>query len=176
VKQLNDIDFSEESEDDFEDCISIKRQRRTVLTEENMRKYLSEETQKLNLEHHYWLKDSFLSKLGKLAPNLKELSLKRLHISNESFKDLVHYLTKLEKLDITECPLIEESGMLHLFEKCGETLKELVASNCQDAITDNTLKALTEIKDEEEEAPVRILSLLDISFCKRVTDDGLAHF
>lgn len=89
---------------------------------------------------------------------------------------MVHYLRKLEKLDISECPLIEESGMHHLFERCGESLKELIANNCQDAITDNTLKALTEIKDEEEEAPVRILTVLDISFCKRVTDDGLAHF
>ena len=54
----------------------------TVLTEENLKQILNGETTKLNLEHHYWLKDNFLNKLGRLAPNIKELSLRRLNISN----------------------------------------------------------------------------------------------
>ena len=70
TQQLNDISFEEDSEEDFEDMRAVKRQSRTVLTEENLRKYLGEETVKLNLEHHYWLKDSFLSKLGRMAPQL----------------------------------------------------------------------------------------------------------
>ena len=60
----------------------LKRQPRTVLTEENLKKYLDERTFKLNLEHHYWLKDNFLDKLGRMAPNLKILSLRRLKISD----------------------------------------------------------------------------------------------
>lgn len=88
VQQLNDISFEEDSEDDFEDVRNIKRQPRTVLTEENLRKYLSDETYKLNLEHHYWLKDSFLNKIGRMAPNLKILSLRRLKITDESFAAL----------------------------------------------------------------------------------------
>lgn len=55
VKQLNDIDFSEESEEDFEDVMNLKRQRKTILTEENLKKYLSAETLKIDIEHHYWL-------------------------------------------------------------------------------------------------------------------------
>ena len=70
VKQLADISHSEESEDDFEDVRNIKRQRRTVLTEENLKQYLCVETVKLNIEHHTWLRDSFLSKIGKMARNL----------------------------------------------------------------------------------------------------------
>lgn len=70
TQQLNDISFEEDSEEDFEDMRAVKRQSRTVLTEENLRKYLSQDTVKLNLEHHYWLKDSFLSKLGRMAPQL----------------------------------------------------------------------------------------------------------
>ena len=70
VKQLEDISFSDESEDDFEDVRSMKRQRRTILTEENLKQYLCDETVKLNIEHHTWLKDSFLGKLGKMARNL----------------------------------------------------------------------------------------------------------
>lgn len=82
TQQLNDINFDEDSEDDFEDFNYLKRQPRTVLTEENLKKYLDERTFKLNLEHHYWLKDNFLDKLGRMAPNLKILSLRRLKISD----------------------------------------------------------------------------------------------
>ena len=56
-----------------------------MLTEENLRAYLSKETEKLDLEHAYWLKDVFLDKIGRMAPNLKELSLRRLKISNRAF-------------------------------------------------------------------------------------------
>lgn len=45
------------------------------------------------LEHHYWVKDSFLDKIGKMAPNLKELSLRRMHISNKAFGSIVKELT-----------------------------------------------------------------------------------
>ncbi len=82
VPQLSDINFEEDSEDDFEDVKNIKRQPATVLTEENLRGILTEETIKLNLEHHYWLKDNFLNKLGRLAPNLQILSLRRMAISS----------------------------------------------------------------------------------------------
>lgn len=88
MQQLNDISFDEDSEDDFEDVKNAKRQPRTVLTEENLKKYLSEETLKLNLEHHYWLKDTFLNKIGRMAPNLRILSLRRLKITDESFATL----------------------------------------------------------------------------------------
>ena len=130
VQQLNDIDFSEDSEDDFEDVVAIKRQNRTTLTEENLRKYLSQETTKLNIEHHYWLKDSFLSKIGKMAPNLVELCLRRLKISNQSFAEMSRHLKVVQKLDISECQLIESSGLKSFLDTCGETVVELQASNC----------------------------------------------
>jgi len=63
-----------------------------VLTEENLRLYLSKETDKLDLEHAYWLKDVFLDKIGRMAPNLKELSLRRLKISNRAFTDIMTHL------------------------------------------------------------------------------------
>jgi len=62
----------------------------TVLTEENLRLYLSKETDKLDLEHTYWLKDVFLDKIGRMAPNLKELSLRRLKISNRAFTEIMN--------------------------------------------------------------------------------------
>jgi len=60
-----------------------------VLTEENLRLYLSKETDKLDLEHAYWLKDVFLDKIGRMAPNLKELSLRRLKITNRAFTEIM---------------------------------------------------------------------------------------
>lgn len=101
----------------------------TVLTEENLKKILTAETTKLNIEHHYWLKDNFLCKLGRLAPNLKTLTLKRLPISNKSFTDIMKFCKCIENLDISECPYIEESGMAQFFENNSETLKKFVAQN-----------------------------------------------
>ena len=101
----------------------------TVLTEANLRKILDDETSKLSLEHHYWVKDNFLSKLGRLAPNLKELSLRRLNISNESFIDIFRYCRSVEMLDICDCPSIEETGMAQFFLSCPTTFKSLQMSN-----------------------------------------------
>lgn len=85
-----------------------------MLTEENLRKYLTGDTVKLNLEHHYWLKDSFLSKVGRMAPNLQHLSLRRLKITNDSFYAVAKNLSKgvLERLDISDCPFIGKSSVL----------------------------------------------------------------
>ena len=57
------------------------------------KEYLTPETVKLNLENHYWISNSFISKLSKMAPNLQQLSLRRMpQITNqffaEAFKEL----------------------------------------------------------------------------------------
>lgn len=43
---------------------------RTILNEENLREYLSEETLRLNLENHYWIKNNMIDKVGRMAPNI----------------------------------------------------------------------------------------------------------
>ena len=82
-----------------------------MLTEENLRTYLSKETEKLDLEHAYWLKDVFLDKVGRMAPNLKELSLRRLKISNRAFTEIMNQLKQIEVIDIAECSNLQESGL-----------------------------------------------------------------
>lgn len=64
------------------------------------------ETEKLNLEHSYWIKDNFLDKVGRMAPNLRELSLRRLKISNRAFTEIVTYVKNLVRIDISDCPSI----------------------------------------------------------------------
>ena len=116
VKQLNDISFEESSEEEYEDVKSLKRLPRTVLTEEAMKEYIGHETEKLNLEHHYWLKEAFLDKVGRMAPNLRELSLRRMKISNRAFSAIVAELRFLRKIDVSDCHHLEESGFKILLD------------------------------------------------------------
>jgi hypothetical protein len=85
---LQDIEYSSES-DDPEEILHLKRQPHTVLTEENMRTILNDETEKLNLEACYWIKPQFITKIGKMAPNLSEISFRRMtHITNPDFAEV----------------------------------------------------------------------------------------
>ena len=68
MKALNDISFEED--DDWEEVKNLKRMPRTILTEEALREYLSDETLRLNLENHYWIKNNMLDKIGRMAPNI----------------------------------------------------------------------------------------------------------
>jgi len=75
-----------------------------------------------------------------MAPNLKELSLRRLKISNNSAKEIFTYLEHLEKCDISDCFLIGPEAFSKMIEMNSETIQEIQASNCQLAITDETVK------------------------------------
>jgi hypothetical protein len=119
---------------------------RTVLTEDNLKKYLSKETLKLNLEHHYWLKNSFLGRLGGLAPNLQEICLRRLKITDDAFYEMFSYLFHVQSLDISNSPFIGKKGMLKFLKSCTETVRVLKASNAQDAIDDEVITALANVE------------------------------
>jgi len=109
VKQLDDISFEESEEE--EQVKNLKRLPRTVITEETLKQYLGPETEKLNLEHHYWIKDNFIDKIGRMAPNLRELSVRRLKISNRAFSDIMLQLKHLDRIDISDCHYILASGV-----------------------------------------------------------------
>ena len=79
------------------------------------------------------------------------------------------YLHHIRQIDISDCVLVEASGLMKLVEVGGETLRELHAQNCQDAVVDDVLKALAGLE-------TGILEVLDISYCKHVTDEGLQAF
>jgi hypothetical protein len=84
---LNDVELIEEKEP--EEILNMKRLPSKINTEENLVRILSVETEKLNLENHYWLSAKFLAKLGMMAPNLIELSLRRMsNITNMAFADI----------------------------------------------------------------------------------------
>ena len=117
IKHLNDIEF--ESDDDPEEIKVLRRENQMVLTEENIKKYVNDETIKLNLEAHYWLSNSFISKLGQLAPNLQELSLRRMTgISNPVFAEIFKFTSQLRVLDVSGCSNLYVTALLLLFDKC----------------------------------------------------------
>ena len=104
VQQLDGIDFEDEDSDDWEEIKNLKRMPRTVLNEENFKTSVNDETERLVLENHYWIRNNIISKLGRMAPNLQELSLRRMkNITNPVFAEIFMYLKKLTHLDLTDC-------------------------------------------------------------------------
>lgn len=102
VKELNDISFEED--EDWEEIKNLKRMPKTILNEENLRENLSEETLRLNLENHYWLKQNVLDKVGRMAPNIQVLSLRRMKfITNPVFAQIFRYMFQIESIDLTDC-------------------------------------------------------------------------
>lgn len=84
VKALNDISFEED--DDWEEVRNLKRMPRTILNAENLKESLSVDTLRLNLENHYWINNNMMDKIGRMAPNIQVLSLRRMKfITNPVF-------------------------------------------------------------------------------------------
>lgn len=54
-----------------------------------MKEIIDKNTEKLNIENHYWIKEDFISKIGRLAPNLKMINFKGINMSTKSFMDCV---------------------------------------------------------------------------------------
>lgn len=102
VKQLDDVDLIEDKEP--EEICNLKRLPSKILTEENLVRILSQETEKLNLENHYWLSSKLLEKLGMMAPNLLELSLRRMNnVSNAGFAEIFKPMKSLVSVDFSDC-------------------------------------------------------------------------
>lgn len=165
VKQLNDIDLLEDKEP--EELMNISRLPSKVLTEENLVRILSLETQKLNLENHYWLSSKFLGKLGMMAPNLTELSLRRMpNISNLAFADMFKALTQLVTVDLSDCVALHTTA-LQLLIRNNPQLEDLQLSGCFNAVDDASFKSIADLES---------LTFLDISLAKKLTDKGCQHF
>jgi len=118
------------------------------------------------LENHFWIKDNFIDKLGRMAPNLVNLSFKGINMSNQAFMDCVMRMPKLEHIDVSNCRTIEPNGMKTLFgtAKCIFTLK---AISCKRGITDEIMPFLAKHKK---------MTVLDLSYCSELTDEGLKVF
>ena len=64
---------------------------------------------------------------------------------------------------------MEDTGFLELINKHGSSLEWLDASNCQDALTDESVQAIANIENPK-------LTYLNLSYAKLITDEGLNAF
>ena len=166
VKMLNDISFEED--DDWEEVKNLKRMPRTILNEENLREYLSEETLRLNLENHYWIKNNMIDKIGRMAPNIQVLSLRRMKfITNPVFAQIFKYMKSLKRIDLTDCAGLLPSACSLLIDH-NKGLSHLQLSGCNDGVDDSVMSLIARHLTQ--------LNFFDISYCKTITDEGLAHF
>lgn len=99
VKQLDDISF--ESDDEPEEIKNFRRLPANVLTEENLKECLSKDLRSLNLNSHFWLNNNFIDKIGRMAPNLVELTIRNLKVTPETFMDLIKPLGLMKIIDIS---------------------------------------------------------------------------
>lgn len=165
VSQLNDIEFSDS--DEPEEIHNLRRQPHTVLTEENLKEYLNDQTVKVNLENHYWISNSFISKIGRMSPNLLTLSLRRMpQITNQIFAEVFEHLSQLQTVDLCDCDGLYPTALQLLLRK-NPNLEQIQLSGCNNAVDDKAIRLMSGLAN---------LEFLDISYCKQVTDQGLVHF
>ena len=166
VKALNDIEF--ESDEDWEEIKNLKRMPRTILNEENLKEFLSEETLRLNLENHYWIKNNMLDKIGRMAPNLQVLSLRRMKfITNPVFACIFKYLRQLQRVDLTDC-LGLLSSACNLMLDHNQELSHIQLSGCTNAVNNEIMENISRLTET--------LCFLDVSYCKEITDEGINCF
>ena len=166
VKQLDDISF--ESDNESEEIKNLRRLPETVLTEESLKEWLSKELRRLCLDNHFWIKNNFIDKIGRMAPNLVDLSLRGLKVDTPTFVEMVKHMGLLKVLDISNCTLLDEQAIIRLAET-NKALVQFKALGCKDAITDTSLSFLVQNSKTE-------LEIMDISYCSNLTDIGIKSF
>ena len=108
-----------------------------------------------------------IANIGRMAPNLMVLSLRRMKfIDNKIYAEVFKYLTKLERIDLTDCDSLRPSATCLMVDN-NKNLSHLQLSGCSKGVDDEVMKNISRLHD---------LTFLDISYCKQVTDEGLAHF
>lgn len=141
---------------------------KTILNEENLREYLSEETLRLNLENHYWIKNNMIDKVGRMAPNIQVLSLRRMKfITNPVFAEIFKYMKQIRRIDLTDCSGLLTSACNLLIDN-NKSLSHIQLSGCNAGVDNEIISNIALLTNT--------LNFLDISYCKQVTDEGIAAF
>ena len=86
-------------------------------------------------------------------------------LTDDSLKYISAGLKNLTSINLSFCASLTEFGMKHLSTMVGDSLREINLRSCD--VTDLALRYLSE--------GGLTLHVLDISFCDRVRDDGLAY-
>ena len=165
VTQLDDIDFEEDS--DLEEDKNLKRMPKTILNEENFKENVTVETTRVALENHYWLKNNVLSKLGRMAPNLTMLSLRRMkNITNPVFAEIFSNLKQLTHIDLIDCHGLLTTACNLMIDNNSD-LEYVQLSGCNLGVDNTVLANIAKLEN---------LNFLDLSYCKNFDDGGIKAF
>ena len=105
-----------------------------MLSEEQLAKILSHETTKVNLEHSYHISNRFIGKISTVAPNIENLSLRRMpNITNETFGNLFTHFERLVSVDLYGCTGLKPNP-LHMMLTKNKNLTNLQLSCCSQAV------------------------------------------
>ena len=134
VKKIGDISFEEDTTEG-EGVKNLSRLPPENITEEWVKDNLNEKVTKINFSNCYWLSKDLVSKLGRLDPNLKKISLKNLDLSNYIVENIIVHCKSLEELDISNCTGLA-SGFLEIIAEKGQSLVDLNIANLNGGIND----------------------------------------
>lgn len=135
----------------------------TVLNEHNLLEVMNPQLEYLDLQYKEDISNDLINKIGYLAPNLKELNLTAVPITNEVLIELGISCKSLEAVDISLCHNLEEHAILR-FLKNKLDLKKFAANHLEDSFTDACLEVLGECE---------MLHTLSINFCREVSSAGI---
>ena len=163
VKKIGDISF-EEVKGEIETVKNLSRLPPENITEEWVKDNLNETVTKINFENCYWLSKDLVSKLGRLDPKLKIVSLRNLDLTNYIVENILAYAKEIEELDLSNCTGLT-NGLLEIIASKGTNISRLNLFNIPTAVNDNGLVFIGG----------RLLKLKEINLgkCKDITDKGL---
>ena len=108
-----------------------------------------------------------ISKLSILAPNLEQLSIKRLtKTGNRIFAGAFEHWNSLKYIDIIRADGLYPNALQLLLSK-NPDLEKILLPGCKNAVNDDIMELISNKAK---------LTHLDISYCKNVTDQGLSYF
>ena len=163
VKKIGDISF-EEDKTEIETVKNLSRLPPENITEEWVKDNLSGNVTKINFENCYWLSKDLISKLGRLDPNLKKISLRNLDLSNYMVENILQYAKEVEELDISNCTGLTK-GLLEIIAEKGKNITHLNIFNIPDAVDDFGLNIIGK----------KLVNLKSINLGRnyKVTDKGI---
>ena len=110
-----------------------------------------------------------IDKIGRMAPNIQVLSLRRMKfITNPVFAQVFKYMHDLQRIDLTDCDGLLPTACNLLIDN-NRGLSYIQLSGCNKGVDNEVMKNIALLLQNS-------LNFLDISYCKNVTDEGLAHF
>ncbi|CCI40110.1 hypothetical protein ABG067_001184 [Albugo candida] len=150
--------------------------------------------EQLKLEQMVKLSDNFVSTFLEKLPNLKQISLSRCsQLKDDSVRAIFTHCRGLQRLDLSDMPLISDDPFalvrelghplvyvdlqrcIHLSDLAFEHIAfgaskylESVKMSSITGVTDATLQALQLYCSKN-------LTTLDVSFCRKITEDGLGN-